>query len=183
MKATRARKCSLRTRNQATHFPASTWSRAEAPPTHAESEAFRQNNLASIVERAAISIRGEQSEARLALKPDHLGALKLQIATEHNSVSIRIIAETAAARDMLESHVHHLKAEMSAKGIAVERFDVFLADDTRDFNRDARQQLYRSPRRTRWQSTDRVAADAPEHGRARGFARGTRPRAGIDFFA
>ncbi len=108
----------------------------KAPPP--SPEGFRENNLASIVERIAVTVRGSQSEARMALKPENLGNLRVQISTENNMVSIKIMTEFSMARDLLESNLPQLKAELQQQGLDVEEFDVSLEDEKQPFRREER---------------------------------------------
>lgn len=101
-------------------------------------ESFRANNVSQIVERIAVSVRGQQSEARIALKPDHLGSIRLQIATENNTVSVRIMTEFPMARDLLETHLPQLKADLQQQGLDVEEFDVTLSEEQHQFRREER---------------------------------------------
>lgn len=115
-----------------------------APPLAVEkelplpAESFRENNVSQIVERIAVSVRGNQSEARIALKPEHLGHIRLQIATENNTVSIRIMTEFPMARDLLEGHLHQLKMELQQQGLDVEEFNVTLSEEQQHFRREER---------------------------------------------
>lgn len=117
-----------------------------APPLMVEkaptptAEAFRSQNLGSIVERLAVSVRGSQSEARIALKPDHLGSIRLQIATENNTVNIRIMTEFPMARDLLESHLPQLKTDLQHQGLELDEFNITLNDEDQHFRREARRQ-------------------------------------------
>ncbi|MDJ0721329.1 MAG: flagellar hook-length control protein FliK [Desulfobacterales bacterium] len=105
------------------------------PPTP---EGFRHNNLASIVERVAVTVRGHQSEARIALKPEHLGSLRVQISTDNNMVSIKIMTEFPMARDLLESSLPQLRAELQQQGLQVEEFDVSFEEEKQHFRRGER---------------------------------------------
>ncbi len=108
----------------------------KAPPP--SPEGFRENNLASIVERIAVTVRGSQSEARIALKPEHLGSLRVQISTDNNVVSIKIMTEFSMARDLLESHLPQLKAELQQQGLDVEEFDVSFDEEKQHFRHENR---------------------------------------------
>jgi flagellar hook-length control protein FliK len=102
-------------------------------------ESFHQDNFHQLVERAMFSVRGGQSEARIALKPDHLGHVQLQILTEHHHVNIKIMTESPVTRDLIDAHAHHLKTELQQQGLNVESIEVSVSDDQRDAYRGARQ--------------------------------------------
>ena len=153
----------------------------KSPPPSPES--FRENNLSSVVERIAVTVRGSQSEARIALKPDHLGSLRVQISTDNNVVSIKIMTEFSMARDLLESHLPQLKAELQQQGLDVEEFDVSFDEEKQHFrheNRQARGSRRGGQRAGQSVEEDERAEDGlwPETRRAP-VARA----AGIDYFA
>ena len=103
-------------------------------------DSFRSQNLDPIVERIAVSVRGNQSEARIALKPDHLGSIRLQIATDNGIVNIKIMTEFPMARDLLESHLPQLKTDLQQQGLDLEEFNVTLDNDEQHFRREDRRQ-------------------------------------------
>ena len=110
-----------------------------AATTMAATEQFHQENFNQLVERAIFAVRGEQSEARIALKPDQLGHVQMQVVTEHHLVSIKIMTESPAARDLIDAHAHHLKAELQQQGLTVEHIEVSVSDDQGDAYRGERQ--------------------------------------------
>ena len=144
---------------------------------------FRENNMAQIVERVAVSVRGGQSEARIVLKPDHLGSLRVQITTENNTVSIRIMTEFSMARDLLEHHLPQLKMELQQQGLEVEKFDVSLSEDQQNLSRHGRRQPNTSAARPKTGSRNENADEQTDEGPA-DRAEGQQPKtAGVDFFA
>jgi flagellar hook-length control protein FliK len=102
-------------------------------------DSFQQENFHQLVERAMFTVRGEQSEARIALKPDHLGHVQMKIVTENNLVSVKIITETPAARDLIDANANQLKAELQHQGLNVENIQVSVSDERHDAYRQARQ--------------------------------------------
>jgi flagellar hook-length control protein FliK len=151
-----------------------------APPT---ADIFTQENFHQLVERAMFTVRGEQSEARIALKPDHLGHVQMKIVTENNLVSIKIITETPAARDLIDANANQLKAELQHQGLNVENIQVSVSDERHDAYRQARQResfmRHMTPRGTASSEEDseipgnRLAQRETNRGRV----------AGIDYFA
>jgi len=84
-----------------------------------------------IVQRAAVQLRNDQGEINIDLKPDFLGRVRMQILTENQQVTVRIVTELAAVRDMIESGLNQLKSELQSQGLQVERLEVAVADDHR----------------------------------------------------
>jgi hypothetical protein len=111
-------------------------SASAAAPDPAES--FSRDNFHQMVERVLVSARGGQSEARIALKPDELGHVRMQILTENHQVSIRIVTESPAARDLIDASAHQLKNELQQQGLNVESIEVSVSDEERDADRGAR---------------------------------------------
>jgi flagellar hook-length control protein FliK len=84
-----------------------------------------------IVQRAAVQLKNEQGEINIDLKPDFLGRVRMQILTENQQVTVRIVTELAAVRDMIENGLNQLKSELQSQGLQVERLEVAVADDQR----------------------------------------------------
>jgi flagellar hook-length control protein FliK len=102
-------------------------------------EAFQQDNFHQLVERALFTVRGGQSEARIALKPDLLGHVQMKIVTENQFVSIKIVTESLTTRDLIDANANQLKTELQQKGLNVESIEVSVSDDQRDDNHSAKQ--------------------------------------------
>jgi flagellar hook-length control protein FliK len=84
-----------------------------------------------IVQRAAVQLSSDQGEINIDLKPDFLGRVRMQILTENQQVTVRIVTELAAVRDMIETGLNQLKSELQSQGLQVERLEVAVADDHR----------------------------------------------------
>lgn len=144
---------------------------------------FHQENFNQLVERALITVRGEQSEARIALKPDQLGHVQMKIVTENNLVTIRIMTESPVARDLIDANTHQLKTELQQQGLNVESIQVSVSDEQHDADRGARQ-------REAFLRQMAAAGRRPvEEGRERGNSGASHPKpgrsgaTGIDYFA
>jgi len=146
-------------------------------------DVFHQENFNQLVERALITVRGEQSEARIALKPDQLGHVQMKIVTENNLVTIRIMTESPVTRDLIDANAHQLKTELQQQGLNVESIQVSVSDDQQDADRGARQReaflrhMAATERRPREEDGDRgnYGASQPKPGRS--------GATGIDYFA
>lgn len=88
-----------------------------------------------IVQRAVVQVRNDQSEIKIDLKPDFLGNVRMQILTENQQVSVRILTEHPAVRDMLEAGLQQLKSELQNQGLHVDRLEVSVSDDQRQHSR------------------------------------------------
>jgi flagellar hook-length control protein FliK len=135
-----------------------------------------------IVQRAAVQLRNDQGEINIDLKPDFLGRVRMQILTENQQVTVRIVTELAAVRDMIESGLNQLKSELQSQGLQVERLEVAVADDHRQ---RGWQQAHTAPA---WKTAAAGGASAMERSdvEERSSALYYRPRSGgtasIDMF-
>jgi hypothetical protein len=86
--------------------------------------------LTQIVDKAVLTVRKGKNEMRITLKPDSLGHLNLKIATENNHLMIKITADNSYVKELIEHNLHHLKAELGSHGLQIDKFDVFVADDS-----------------------------------------------------
>ena len=95
-----------------------------------------QRSLASqtmnqIVQKAVLLNNNGQHTVQIDLKPDFLGHIRMQIITESQQVAVRIVAELPIVKDMLESNLNQLRAELQAQGLEVDELDVSVAHDSR----------------------------------------------------
>jgi len=108
---------------------------ADSPSVSRDKEAMtgtgRTGIFDQIVQRAAVQLRNDQSEINIDLKPDFLGRVRMQILTENQQVTVRIVTELATVRDMIETGLNQLKSELQSQGLQVERLEVAVADDHR----------------------------------------------------
>ncbi|MEJ2101332.1 MAG: flagellar hook-length control protein FliK, partial [Desulfobacterales bacterium] len=82
-----------------------------------------------IVHKAVLLMNNDQHEVRIELKPEFLGHIRMQIVTENHQVAIKIVAEFPLAKDMLESNLNQLKAQLQAQGLAIDELEVSVAHD------------------------------------------------------
>jgi flagellar hook-length control protein FliK len=94
-----------------------------------------QRGLASqamdqIVNKAVLLLNSDQHEVRIELKPEFLGHIRMQIVTENQQVAVKIVAEFPLAKELLESNLNQLKAQLQAQGLAVDELEVSVAHDS-----------------------------------------------------
>lgn len=107
---------------------------AETGDTHHPKD-LRAETLSQIVDKAVFRLRNGQSEVRIDLKPDSLGHLRLQIVTENHQVTLRIMAESHTAKNLIDSGIGQLRADLQAQGLKVDELEVSVAGEFNDFNR------------------------------------------------
>ena len=103
-------------------------SQPKEPQTFTKSA--QADTLRQIVNKAALNVKNGRSEFKIDLKPESLGHLKMQILTENNRVTVRILAENPLVKDMIESNLGQLKANFQNQGLEIEKFDVSVARDS-----------------------------------------------------
>jgi flagellar hook-length control protein FliK len=93
---------------------------------------FRNQTLNQIVRKAAIHLGNGLHEARIDLKPDFLGHIRMQVISDHHQVTVRILAEHGFVKDMIESNVHQLKVDLQQQGLEVDKLEVSVSRDPED---------------------------------------------------
>ncbi len=89
-----------------------------------------KENLGSLVKTAAFLLKSGRQEARISLYPESMGHLKLRIFTENQQVTVRVMAETVAAKELIEQNLHQLKTDFQQQGLDMSKFDVSLSSDS-----------------------------------------------------
>lgn len=99
---------------------------AEGAPRNLAAQTMNQ-----IVQKAVLLNNNGQNTVQIDLKPDFLGHIRMQIVTESHQVAVRIMAEIPFVKDMLESNLNQLKAELQSQGLDVSELEVSVAHDSR----------------------------------------------------
>jgi hypothetical protein len=90
----------------------------------------RAGALNQMIEKAALNLKNGQSELRLNLKPDFLGQVRMRIITENNQVTLKISTEYIAVKDIIETNIHQLKADLQSQGLEINSLDVSVTKDS-----------------------------------------------------
>lgn len=112
--------------------------------------------LPQIVKSIRLQAVQGTTEARVQLKPEHLGNLNITLKVEHNQVTATIQADVAAVRQWIESHEASLRQALSEQGLHLARLvvhpdDQQAAGEQRDGERPGRQ-----PRRRSWRDEEQT---------------------------
>jgi flagellar hook-length control protein FliK len=70
-------------------------------------------------------------DARVRLRPEHLGDVAIELRVERGAVTVSLRAETPAAAESIRSHDAELRAALDAQGLKVEKFEVLVDPDGR----------------------------------------------------
>ena len=105
-----------------------------ASPKEAEAgqRELRTQTMEQIVRRAVIQVRDGQHEARIDLKPDFMGHVRMQVITENQQVTVKILTEFGFVKDLIENNIHQLKADLQQQGLEVDKLDVSVSRDSHD---------------------------------------------------
>jgi flagellar hook-length control protein FliK/flagellar hook-basal body complex protein FliE len=93
---------------------------------------FKTQTLDQIVHKAAIHLKNGQHEARIELKPEYLGHIRMQVTSENHHVTVKILAEHGFVKDMIENHAHQLKADLQQQGLNIDKLEVTVSRDSDD---------------------------------------------------
>lgn len=104
----------------------------------AQTDVIRQ-----IVQRMTLKNGRQQSQMVIRLKPDFLGNVRLQVTTEGQQVMVRMDAESAAVKEIVEQNMAHLKAELHQHGLQIEKFDVFVGNNNDGWSNGQQQAAFR----------------------------------------
>ena len=113
-----------------------------------------------IVKKAVIRFRDGISEARIDLKPELLGHLRISISTENQQVTLRILTEHPLVKEIIESSAAQLRADLSSQGLQMEQLEVGVNGDRDRFGRQP-ENWNRPARRISKNTND--AASAVDH--------------------
>lgn len=146
---------------------------------------FQSTVMDQIVDQASLRSIGGRSEVQIRLKPDFLGHVQMNIATDKELVVVRIITDQPVVKDIIETHLHHLKAELQHQGLTIDKFDVMVSPDAdQQHSREQFSQMFKN------NSSNHGRRQAPEHepdsGNPQGDHAGTddeRSRDGVNYFA
>ena len=128
-----------------------------AKETEAGQSALRNQTLEQIVRRAVVQVRGDgQHEARIDLKPEFLGHVRMQVITENQQVTVKILTEFGFVKDMIENNIHQLKADLQQHGLEVDKVDVSVSRDA-DGNKHSQQNADRA--KNQQHETDNTGGD------------------------
>jgi len=121
---------------------------ANATPRHEEAV------LPQIVQSIRLHAVQGTTEARVQLKPEHLGALNITLRVEQNQVTATIQADVPAVRSWIESHEASLRQALSEQGLHLAKLVVH--EDGQQASKDEQndERRRRQPRRRSWRDED-----------------------------
>lgn len=94
---------------------------------------FEHELLKQITGKTVFYLKNGKSEARIDLKPELLGHMRLHVSTDNGQVTLKIMTKSAWVRDIIESSINHLKNELHSHNLQIDRLDVSVSGESRDF--------------------------------------------------
>lgn len=158
---------------------------ASPRPDASTERAFQSTVMDQIVDKAAMRSLNGRSEIQIHLKPEFLGNVQMTIATDKDQLTVRILADQPVVKDIIETHLHHLKTELASQGLTIDKFDVMVNPDAdHQHGRDQFAQMFkhhsfqngrRAPREENPEASNRGGSDPSGDDRP--------TREGINYFA
>lgn len=102
-----------------------------------QSEALLKE-MQAIINKAQISQNQGITRLMIKLYPENLGTLRVELVQQNGILTARMLASTAAGREMIDNQLHQLKQAFVQQGLQVERIDV--GQTLQDTDRNNREQ-------------------------------------------
>jgi flagellar hook-length control protein FliK len=112
--------------------------------------------LPQIVKSIRLQAVQGTTEARVQLKPEHLGNLNITLKVEHNQVTATIQADVAAVRRWIESHESSLRQALSEQGLQLASLVVRPDDEQASSDERNGERPGRQPRRRSWRDEEQT---------------------------
>ncbi len=106
---------------------------SQSKQTDTGQDSLRTQTLDQIVRKAVVYMRNGQHEAKIELKPEFLGHVRMQVTTENHQVTVKILTEFGFVKDMVENNIHQLKADLQQQGLNVDKLEVAVSDGSNEF--------------------------------------------------
>jgi len=119
-----------------------------AAPRHEEAV------LPQIVQSIRLHAVQGTTEARVQLKPEHLGALNITLKVVQNQVTATIQADVAAVRQWIQSNEASLRQALSEQGLELAKLVVHQDDQQASQGEENGDRARRQPRRRSWRDQD-----------------------------
>ena len=100
--------------------------------TTATSNVNAQDVIDQIAEKMKVEVRGDMTEMKLTLRPEHLGDLTLRVKTENGIITAHFVAESQRVKEIIESNLNTLRETLQEQGIAVSEFSVTVDHNSQE---------------------------------------------------
>ena len=104
------------------------------PTNQANQAEALAKEIANLVNRSQMSNTQGTIKLMLKLFPENLGQIRIEIVQQNGVMSARLLATTAAGKELLDSSLNQLKTTLVAQNIQMDRLDVAQALQETDKN-------------------------------------------------
>jgi flagellar hook-length control protein FliK len=80
--------------------------------------------VTQIFDHMHVAIREGRHELRLALTPENLGTVQVEIVTDHQEITAQLLVESPLIKEMLEENLYKLKDALQAQGLQINELNV-----------------------------------------------------------
>ena len=115
--------------------PVATVQGGEVGPTLPSVPALQQ-----IVQGVGMLVRKGETQIRLQLYPESLGQVLVQVTMGGGDISVHMLADTAAARAVIQDHLADLRTAFATQGLQLDGLSVSVGSDASAFNASAQRQ-------------------------------------------
>jgi flagellar hook-length control protein FliK len=95
-----------------------------APPPAAPADVPDADSAAALIDTIRLNAKPGVWEAKVTLKPEHMGEVTIDLSVEHNNVTAVVRAESARVREWLHSNESGVRNGLNDQGLNLARFDV-----------------------------------------------------------
>lgn len=104
-----------------------------------------EESIKHILQRLEIMVSDNLAQAKMVLKPEHLGHLNIRLDVQDGVLTAKFVVESLQAKTMLESNITAFRQQMEQSGVRVEKVEVTLNQPGNDSSQFLNQQQYRQP--------------------------------------
>ena len=96
----------------------------------------------NLLGKSQFSSMGSMSKLFIKLYPEHLGSVRIELLQQNGVMTAKILASSASAKEMLDSHLQGLKQAFHSQNIQVDKIEVSqsLSDPEKAFRGQSQQQ-------------------------------------------
>jgi flagellar hook-length control protein FliK len=80
--------------------------------------------VTQVFDHMHVAMKEGRHELRLALTPEHLGTVRVEISADHQEVHARLLVETPLVKEILEENLYKLKDALQAQGLQLHELNV-----------------------------------------------------------
>ena len=88
---------------------------------------FQAQTVDQIVQKAALHLKNGQNEVLINLKPDFLGQIRMQIITDSQQVTVRILTEFPVVKELIENNANQLRNDLQNHGLNIDKLEVSVS--------------------------------------------------------